>query len=55
MVSYLFPARYMVEISRGVLLRGASWGILLPQVLQLALYAAIALGVATMLNRRQRA
>lgn len=54
-VSYLFPARYMVEISRGVFLRGASWGVLLPQVLELALYAAIALGVATVLNRRRRA
>jgi ABC-2 type transport system permease protein len=54
-VSYLFPARYMVEIARGVFLRGASWGILLPQVLELAAYAVIALGVATVLNRRRRA
>jgi ABC-2 type transport system permease protein len=54
-VSYAFPARYMVEIARGVFLRGASWGILGPQVLQLALYAVIALGVATVLNRRRRA
>jgi ABC-2 type transport system permease protein len=54
-VSYLFPARYMVEIARGVFLKGASWGILLPQVLSLAVYALVALGVATILNRRQRA
>jgi ABC-2 type transport system permease protein len=54
-VSYAFPARYMVEISRGVFLRGASWGILMPQVLSLAAYAAIALGIATLLNRRRRA
>jgi len=53
-VSYLFPARYMVEIARGVFLRGASWDILLPQVLALVAYAAVALGAATVLNRRQR-
>ena len=54
-VSYAFPARYMVEIARGVFLRGASWDILMPQVLSLAVYAAIALGIATLLNRRRRA
>ena len=54
-VSYLFPARYMVEIARGVFLRGASWGVLGPQVLALAAYALIALGIATLLNRRRRA
>jgi ABC-2 type transport system permease protein len=53
-VSYLFPARYMVEIARGVFLKGASWDILLPQVLSLAVYALVALGAATVLNRRQR-
>jgi ABC-2 type transport system permease protein len=54
-VSYLFPARYMVEIARGVFLRGASWGVLGPQVLALAAYAFVALGIATLLNRRRRA
>ncbi len=54
-VSYLFPARYMVEIARGVFLRGASWGVLGPQVLALAAYAVVALGIATLLNRRRRA
>lgn len=51
-VSYLFPARYMVDISRGVFLKGASWGLLLPQLGALVLYAAVALTVATALNRR---
>jgi len=45
----------MVDIARGVFLKGASWDILLPQVLSLAVYALVALGVATVLNRRQRA
>jgi ABC-2 type transport system permease protein len=52
-VSYAFPARYMVEIARGVFLRGASWSILLPQVLELTVYAVVALGIATVLNRRR--
>jgi ABC-2 type transport system permease protein len=53
--SYLFPARYMVDVARGVFLRGASWGALAPQLLSLTAYAVIALTVATLLNRRQRA
>jgi ABC-2 type transport system permease protein len=51
--SYLFPARYMIEISRGVFLRGTSWTALYPEVLSLAVYAVVALGVATLLNRRR--
>jgi ABC-2 type transport system permease protein len=54
-VSYLFPARYMVEISRGVFLRGAGWEVLYPEVLSLVAYATVALGVATVLNARRRA
>ena len=52
-VSYLFPGRYMTEISRGVFLRGTSWNVLGVQVLWLAIYAAIGLGLATVLNWRQ--
>jgi ABC-2 type transport system permease protein len=52
-ISYLFPGRYMVDISRGVFLRGAGWPILGGQVLALCAYAAIGLGLATILNRRR--
>jgi len=52
-VSYLFPGRYMVEIARGVFLRGAGWSILGGQVLALCAYAAIGLGLATLLNRQR--
>ena len=52
-VSYLFPGRYMVEIARGVFLRGTSWGVLGIQVVWLGVYAAIGLGLATVLNRRR--
>jgi ABC-2 type transport system permease protein len=52
LVSYLFPGRYMVDIARGVFLRGTSWGALGGHVAGLALYAVIGLGLATLLNRR---
>jgi ABC-2 type transport system permease protein len=52
-VSYLFPGRYMVEISRGVFLRGAGWSIMAVQVFYLFVYAAIALTLAAFLSRRQ--
>ncbi len=52
-VSFAFPGRYMVEISRGVFLRGAGWSILWPQVVALVIYAAVALTLATALNRKR--
>ena len=52
-VSYAFPGRYMVDISRGVFLRGAGWPILWWQVAELGIYAVIALGLATVLNRKR--
>jgi ABC-2 type transport system permease protein len=52
LISYAFPGRYMVDISRGVFLRGTSWDALGVYVLGLAIYAAIGLGLATILNRR---
>jgi ABC-2 type transport system permease protein len=53
MVSYAFPGRYMVDVSRGVFLRGAGWPVLWPQVLQLAIYAMVGLTLATILNRKR--
>jgi ABC-2 type transport system permease protein len=52
-VSYLFPGRYMVEIARGVFLRGAGWPILGGQVVALCAYAVVGLGLATLLNRQR--
>ena len=52
-ISYAFPGRYMVEIARGVFLRGAGWSILWPQVVELGIYAAVGLGLATVLNRKR--
>lgn len=52
-ISYLFPGRYMVEIARGVFLRGTGWSVLGVQVLWLAVYASAGLGLATLFNRRR--
>ena len=51
-VSMLFPTRYMVEIARGVFLRGTGWAALSTQVIALAIYAAVGLTLASLLNRR---
>ena len=52
-VSYLFPGRYMTEITRGVFLRGAGWSVLGSHVGSLFLYAAVALTLAAVLNSRR--
>jgi ABC-2 type transport system permease protein len=52
-VSMLFPARYMVEIARGIFLRGTGWAATSTQVLALAIYAAVGLTSAALLNRRR--
>jgi ABC-2 type transport system permease protein len=52
-VSMLFPTRYMVEIARGVFLRGTGWEALSTQVIALAIYAAVGLTLASLLNRRR--
>lgn len=54
-VSALFPARYMVEVSRGVFLKGSGWDVLWPQLAALAIYATVALTAASVLfSRRSR-
>lgn len=52
-LSYAFPGRYMVSISRGVFLKGAGLEELWPITVQLAGYAAVLLLVAVMLHRRR--
>lgn len=51
--SGLFPARYMVTISRGVFLKGAGFVDLWPQLLALAVYAMVMVGVAARLYGRR--
>jgi ABC-2 type transport system permease protein len=52
-ISRIFPARYMVTISRGVLLKGAGFAELWPQVAALAAYATVALLIAVRLHGRR--
>lgn len=52
-VSYAFPGRYMVTISRAVFLKGADVATLAPQIGALALYAVLSLTLATLLYRRK--
>lgn len=52
-ISFLFPGRYMVTISRSVFLKGAGWDVLMPQILALAVYAVVSLTLATLLYARR--
>lgn len=52
-VSYLFPGRYMVTISRSVFLKGAGWEVLMPQLIALAIYAVVSLTLASLLYSRR--
>lgn len=54
-VSCLFPARFMVTISRGVFLKGAGVAELWPELAALGVYAVVVIAVAIVLtSRRQR-
>ncbi len=52
-ISRVFPARYMVTISRGVFLKGAGLDQLWPEVAALAAYALVTLVLAARLNGRR--
>jgi len=54
-ISALFPARYMVTISRGVFLKGSGWAEVWPELAALGGYAVVALAAASVLySRRSR-
>jgi ABC-2 type transport system permease protein len=52
-ISYAFPARYMMVVSRAVFLKGAGFATLAPQIGALALYAAVSLTLASLLYSRR--
>lgn len=52
-ISMVFPARYMVTISRGVFLKGAGWAELWPELAALGVYAVVALTAASVLYARR--
>lgn len=53
-ISYIFPGRYMMTISRGVFLKGAGLDVLWPQVAALAVYAVVSVLIASALYRRRQ-
>lgn len=52
-VSYAFPARHMVTLSRAVFLKGAGFPDVRPQLLWLTAYSLAALSLAVVLQRRR--
>lgn len=54
-LSYAFPARYMVTISRGVFLKGAGFTELWPELASLAVYALVMLVLSALLYGRRAA
>ncbi len=52
-LSYLFPARYMVVISRSSFLKGSGFADLWPQLAGLAIYAVVGLTLATVSYRNK--
>ncbi len=53
-VSCLFPARFMVTISRGVFLKGAGFEELWPELAALAVYGVVVVLIAVVLSARRR-
>ena len=52
-ISYAFPGRYMVTISRGVFLKGAGLAVLWPQIAALTAYALIAITISSVAYSRR--
>ncbi|HUJ25384.1 MAG TPA: ABC transporter permease [Myxococcales bacterium] len=55
LITWLNPLRYFAELNRGVLLKGASFADLAPQLAALALFGSAILAVATLRFRREAA
>lgn len=51
--TYLFPARYFIEISRGVIMKGAGLDVLWPQFAALLLYSGAVFATATWRLRKK--
>lgn len=52
-VTYLIPARYFVVVTRGILLKGVGAGVLWPQALSMVVFAAVGLGLATRIFKKE--
>ncbi len=52
-ISFLFPGRYMVTITRGIFLKGADLSVLWPQVAALAIYAFVVITLSSAVYSRR--
>lgn len=53
LLSYLVPARYLIEVLRGVMLKGVGLAVLWPHLLALALFSGLVLFLASARFQRQ--
>jgi ABC-2 type transport system permease protein len=53
MYTYLFPARYFIEIVRGIMMKGIGLEMLWPQFLMLVIYTATVFTATTLLFRKK--
>ncbi|MEW6354073.1 MAG: ABC transporter permease [Pseudomonadota bacterium] len=53
MYTYMFPARYFIEITRGIMMKGIGLEILWPQFLMLILYTTVVFIATTLLFRKK--
>ena len=52
-LTYLIPARYFVTVTRGIFLKGVGIGVLWPELLFMAGYAAVGLGLAARIFKKE--
>jgi ABC-2 type transport system permease protein len=52
-VTYVVPARYFLIALRGIVLKGIGLPVIWPQIVALAIYATVVLGLASVRLRRQ--
>jgi ABC-2 type transport system permease protein len=52
-LTYLIPARYFVTVTRGIFLKGVGISVLWPQALFMVAYAALGLGLAARMFRKE--
>jgi len=53
LLSYLVPARYLIEVLRGVMLKGVGWAVLWPHLLALLFFSALVLFLASARFQKQ--
>lgn len=53
MYTYLFPARYFIEVSRGIVMKGLDLTSLWPELVVLVVYTAVVFAITTLLFRKK--